>query len=232
MDTSMPRKIEDLATNEFWSPLLYTDGQLDPNKVAAELADYATAWWTLGRVIDECAEGMSGCYRMYTPDAIIGQINERYEKSKEQDEVELREEFKEELESQSSTIARLEAELERVTGERDGLREVVGDDGATRVVAHLRSDNAGLRTENHLLTKAAKHGVSGAPEGFEPIEAWTDGKQIVVLGSPPDEDNGDDPQHNCDAMGCSSVGPHVLAYFDHPYAALSARQNGEGVGDV
>lgn len=130
----------------------------------------------------------------------------------------------------AATIARLTAENERLTRERDEAREVIGDDGATRVVAYLRSDNAGLRCENHLLKKSAKHGVGGAPEGYEPIEAWTDGKQIVVLGSPPDEDNNDDPSHNCDAMGCSSMGPHVLAYFDHPLAALSARPSSQEGG--
>jgi len=50
------------------------------------------------------------------------------------------------------------------------------------------------------------------PKGFHRIEAWTNGVTVVLLGFPPDE--GDDPDqclHDCDAMGCSSLGEHVLA---------------------
>lgn len=53
------------------------------------------------------------------------------------------------------------------------------------------------------------------PRDFWEIKAFTNGYQIVVLGSPPDsEDLGiseDDPlNHNCDEMGCGSI-EHVLA---------------------
>ncbi len=53
------------------------------------------------------------------------------------------------------------------------------------------------------------------PSEFWKIEAFTNGYQIVVMGSPPDsEDLGipDDDllNHNCDDMGCGSVGDHVL----------------------
>lgn len=55
------------------------------------------------------------------------------------------------------------------------------------------------------------------PPGIEgePIEAWSDGRQVVILGDPPDEpDNPTDEwyetSHNCDAMGCGTFGLHVL----------------------
>lgn len=48
-------------------------------------------------------------------------------------------------------------------------------------------------------------------EGFYRIEAWSDGREIVVLGSPKDEAPEDDGTmgHNCDAMGCGQ--DHVIA---------------------
>ncbi len=54
------------------------------------------------------------------------------------------------------------------------------------------------------------------PEDFVPITAYTDGEEIVVLGNPPDEDR--DPRgeiHDCDAMGCGSLG-HVVARIPYP----------------
>ena len=48
------------------------------------------------------------------------------------------------------------------------------------------------------------------PEGWTkmPVEAvFQKGSQVVLLGSP-------DETHNCDYMGCGSVGPHVLAYAE------------------
>lgn len=53
------------------------------------------------------------------------------------------------------------------------------------------------------------------PDGWLPIEAWTDGKQVVVLGTPDDDENLPEEQwHDCDAMGCSSVGNHVLGIYE------------------
>lgn len=98
----------------------------------------------------------------------------------------------------------------------------------TEQMADLRSENASLRIENSRLRKANGHGVQNAPAGWEPIEAWTDGTRIIVLGTPPDEDQEPEPTHNCDAMGCGSFGPHVLAYFDHPHAAAEHAREGEG----
>lgn len=47
------------------------------------------------------------------------------------------------------------------------------------------------------------------PRGWKRIgEAFTDGKEFVVCGWP---EEGED--HSCDAMGCGSIGPHVIARF-------------------
>lgn len=54
------------------------------------------------------------------------------------------------------------------------------------------------------------------PEGFVKLsacEVWTDGSKLVIFGDPPDEDAFEDEAmgHDCDLMGCGSVGPHVIA---------------------
>ena len=41
------------------------------------------------------------------------------------------------------------------------------------------------------------------PAGYEPVQAYTNGKEIVVIGQPEHDD------HNCDAMGCGQN--HVIA---------------------
>lgn len=52
---------------------------------------------------------------------------------------------------------------------------------------------------------------SKVQNGFWKLETYTNGYQIVVLGSPPSDQGEDDPLcHNCDEMGCSSV-EHVIA---------------------
>ena len=50
-------------------------------------------------------------------------------------------------------------------------------------------------------------GSQRVPKGFKKIEAYTDYKTVVIMGDPYllDGDN-----HNCDAMGCGSMG-HVMA---------------------
>ncbi len=76
------------------------------------------------------------------------------------------------------------------------------------------------------------------PEGFWEIKAFTNGYQIVVLGSPPDVEDldipDDDPRnHSCDQMGCSSVGDHVLCripiMYPMPELRWAGRTNIEGV---
>lgn len=76
MNSAMPEKIDDLATDPFWSRILYTDGVLDPKKVANELMDYHAVWQALGEVIDEQAGSrLTGCYKLYTGRAINDAIN-------------------------------------------------------------------------------------------------------------------------------------------------------------
>jgi len=56
------------------------------------------------------------------------------------------------------------------------------------------------------------------PEGtwrLDVREAWTNGKELIVLGEPGfDEDAEPENDHDCDLMGCSSFGWHVLARGD------------------
>ena len=48
--------------------------------------------------------------------------------------------------------------------------------------------------------------------GFYPMEAYTNGKRVIVFGYPK-SDLPDDESHNCDEMGCGSIGAHVLGNF-------------------
>jgi hypothetical protein len=51
------------------------------------------------------------------------------------------------------------------------------------------------------------------PKDWYPIEAYTNGKQVIVMGYPVTglpETGG----HDCDMMGCGSVGAHVLGRFE------------------
>ena len=44
------------------------------------------------------------------------------------------------------------------------------------------------------------------------IDAETNGYQILIWGTPADvQDENDPAYHNCDAMGCPSVGGHIVA---------------------
>jgi hypothetical protein len=47
-----------------------------------------------------------------------------------------------------------------------------------------------------------------APDGWKRVEVYTNGAALVVCGKP----DSDDESHNCDEMGCGSVGPHVLHF--------------------
>jgi len=59
------------------------------------------------------------------------------------------------------------------------------------------------------------------PEGYVKLratEVWTNGERLVILGEPPDEDEySDEYGHDCDQMGCGSVGPHVIAIGEYGY---------------
>jgi hypothetical protein len=46
------------------------------------------------------------------------------------------------------------------------------------------------------------------PKGARLVEAYVTAREIIVMGWP--SQNDDDESHNCDAMGCGSVGSHVI----------------------
>jgi hypothetical protein len=48
--------------------------------------------------------------------------------------------------------------------------------------------------------------AKGIPEEYSRVDVYTNGAVMVVCGAP----ESDDESHNCDEMGCGSVGPHVL----------------------
>ena len=92
-----------------------------------------------------------------------------------------------------------------------------------RLMAELRKELAdakrALPMERAYLDVIDRH--RNTPDGFLSVAAYTDGREVVVLGDPPDEEI--DPSgdlHDCDVMGCSSVA-HVLLRVRHPEAANS-----------
>jgi hypothetical protein len=59
------------------------------------------------------------------------------------------------------------------------------------------------------------------PDGWLPVEAWSDGKRVVICGTPADDEASGLPEeewHNCDVMGCGSIGPHIVGIFELPNA--------------
>lgn len=51
------------------------------------------------------------------------------------------------------------------------------------------------------------------PKGYWKLnatEVYTNGEALVILGIPSEIED-DETGHNCDEMGCGSVGPHVIA---------------------
>lgn len=80
-------------------------------------------------------------------------------------------------------------------------------------IMHLRARLAACEEREQSLKRklgANRRIAPTIPDGYEPIEAWTNGTEIVVLGAPPEEGTPEADEHNCDAMGCSAFGPHVI----------------------
>lgn len=84
--------------------------------------------------------------------------------------------------------------------------------------ARLRHEHATLKRqfeeleqENAILRKASTFGGDRVPQGYSPIEAYTNGEVIVILGEPPH----DDESHDCDFLGCGTFS-HVIARIDAP----------------
>ena len=57
------------------------------------------------------------------------------------------------------------------------------------------------------------------PNGARLVEAYVTTREIIVMGWP--SQNDDDESHNCDAMGCGSVGSHVIYRVPLPNDKLS-----------
>lgn len=110
----------------------------------------------------------------------------------------------------------------RQSWKKDGTRIVVvnPEDGLKMIRAALTAEVMAEQQRAQVVVNDGPNRVpmpDPLPPGIEgePIEAWSDGRQIVILGEPPDEpDNATDEwyetSHNCDAMGCSTFGLHVL----------------------
>lgn len=64
--------------------------------------------------------------------------------------------------------------------------------------------------------------MNDTPKGFRKIETYTDGKTLIALEWPEE----DDENHNCDAMGCGSFS-HVKYRVDIPdWQALQKQPEG------
>jgi hypothetical protein len=61
-----------------------------------------------------------------------------------------------------------------------------------------------------------------------PVDAVIYRGRLYIIGRPPSDDD-EETGHNCDAMGCGSAGPHVLARIELTPEQLHAlRSYGEG----
>lgn len=58
------------------------------------------------------------------------------------------------------------------------------------------------------------------PKGAVLVEAYMTEREVIIMGDPPDGDDLSEDAHNCDAMGCGSVGSHVLYRFKRPDAKV------------
>ena len=123
--------------------------------------------------------------------------------------------FNEELDSQSATIARLEAELERVTGERDGLR-VLHDSPTWPFV---------LAFAVRMEAKLAKNRHKGDRDGWLKDAPWP--LFVRLLGEMSELERaireGESPEDIADEA--ADVANFAMMVADS--AALSARQNND-----
>lgn len=97
----------------------------------------------------------------------------------------------------------------------------------TRLRTELEAERVAVASLRRKM-KAIRQSDDAVPGEYEAIEAWTNGKEIVVLGTHPTEE--DDPnceRHHCDSMGCSAFGPHVLVRAEHPAHIAAAKKGDE-----
>jgi len=100
-----------------------------------------------------------------------------------------------------------------------------------REIANVRAELAdakrALPAEREYAAVRAR--LRCIPTGWMPVAAFTDGREIVIVGEPPDEEA--DPHgdlHDCDVMGCRI--DHVIVRVAHPFAlAAGKRVKGESL---
>ena len=78
--------------------------------------------------------------------------------------------------------------------------------GSASLDAHVTElHNLGNDLEEWCEVRVRKDCV---PKGARLVEAYVTAREIIVMGWPDFDDPNED--HNCDAMGCGSVGSHVI----------------------
>jgi hypothetical protein len=84
-----------------------------------------------------------------------------------------------------------------------------------REIARLRAELAeakrALPVEREYDAVLAR--LHHIPDGCVPVAAFTDGREIIVVGDPTCE------LHDCDVMGCGV--DHVLVRVTHPFALVA-----------
>jgi len=100
-------------------------------------------------------------------------------------------------------ISELKAELEAVKKERDARQKLVMKYQKERKDWKVKK----LDRDRLEIIAVEKDRI---PEGGKLIEAYEYKDQIIIMGYPEPEKDPDNPIHNCDAMGCGSIGSHVL----------------------
>ena len=67
--------------------------------------------------------------------------------------------------------------------------------------------------------------------GWWNIQAYSDGKEVVILGIPPDEESEtEEDAHSCDAMGCGF--DHVIARFPLQGTPYYGKEKRDDSGDT
>jgi len=106
----------------------------------------------------------------------------------------------------SELVKRLRANTEKYPGFRN-----LNTDAAD-AIEQLSLDNKTLGDERDSLRRKMRFNRKAnenLPDGYEAVEAYANDKEVVVMGTP----DSDDESHNCDALGCGSIGSHVIARF-------------------
>lgn len=111
-----------------------------------------------------------------------------------------------------------------------------GIENPASYLIQLEADNAILAAQVESLKRqlskyATEREHDWVPDGYSLAMAYTDGKEVVIVGSP-DEDKDTALDHNCDALGCSSVSHVVIRVGVPAYATVSTFAPAEIVPDA